>query len=162
MDTLKLSDLIGKEIVEIRFHYVPENEYGSQSFHSYIKLSNDAIIGIPEFDNEEYLELTPDNLDYFKMRFVTGEPAYEEVKTYFVGQKITGLFFNYYDNQIDIEQRAFIELANGIYLTENNFGQVGLPDIDLIILDKEEFDEEVRRRESFGAEVRRFEKTTAI
>jgi len=66
MDTLKLSKLIGLEIVELRFHYVPENENAMQSFHSYLKLSNDFIIDIPHFDDDDYMELTEDNLNYLK------------------------------------------------------------------------------------------------
>src|SRR4051812_36700537 len=71
MDTLKLSELIGQEILELKFHYVPENEYGLQSFHSYIKLANDTIIDIPHFDDDEYLQLTQDNLIYLKTMFDT-------------------------------------------------------------------------------------------
>ena len=69
MDTLHLSTLIGKEIIDLRFHYVPENEYGLQSFHAYLKLIDDTIIDIPKFDDDLYLHLTTENLEYLKSRF---------------------------------------------------------------------------------------------
>ena len=73
MDILKLSELIGQEIADLRFHYISENEYGLQSFYSFIKLANDIIIDIPKYnDNNEYLQLADDNLSYFKKQFDTG------------------------------------------------------------------------------------------
>ena len=156
MDTLKLSELVGKEILELRFHYVPENEYGLQSFHAYIKISNDTIIDIPDFDDDDYLTLTHDNLDYFKKRFDTGQLVGDKVKTYFVGQKIIDFYFSYYNDEVDFDHSAFIKLSNGYYLTENNFGPVGLTNIDLIILDKEHFQQEVKRLNGIGVDVRSF------
>ncbi|UAY50941.1 hypothetical protein [Ferruginibacter albus] len=159
MDTLKLSELIGQEILELRYHYVPENEYGMQAFHSYIKLSNDKIIDIPHFDREDYLELTQDNLNFFKTMFDTGEPVNEKAKKFFVEQKIVDFYFSYYNNEIDFDHSAFIKLSNGYYLTENNFGPMGLTNIDLIILDEKQFAEEVERLKSVEVEVRSFTKT---
>lgn len=64
MQTLKLSDLIGKEITDIRFQYTEENQYGLQSFHAYLKLNDNTIIDIPQSDEDDYLELTTENIDY--------------------------------------------------------------------------------------------------
>jgi len=161
MDTLKLSELIGQEIIELRFHYVPENEYGLQSFHSYIKLSTDTIIDIPNFDDNEYLQLTQDNLEYFKKMFNTGELVNDKVKTYLVGQKIIDFYFSYYNEEIDFDHSAFIKLSNGYYLTENNFGPVGLTNIDLIILDEEHFLKEVKRLNDIKVDVRPFQKNAS-
>lgn len=157
MKTLKLSDLIGQEIAELRFHYVPENEYGLQSFHSFIKLSSDIIIDIPNDDNDDYLRLTQENLEYFAKMFETGESVHEKVKTYLVGQKILDFYFSYYDDEIDFEHSAFIKLMNGYYLTENNYGPVGLTNIDLVILDEEQFLQEVKRLKGIDIEVRPFQ-----
>ncbi len=159
MDTIKLSELIGQEITELRFHYAPENKYGLQSFHSYIKLANDTIIDIPKFDDDDYLQLTKDNLDYLKKMFDTGELVNAKVKTYFVGQKISDFYFSYYNDEVDFDHSAFIKLSNGYYLTENSSGPVGLTNIYLIILDEEQFIKEVKRLNDIQVDVRSFGKT---
>jgi hypothetical protein len=159
MDTLKLSELVGKEIKELRFHYVPENEHALQSFHAYIKISDDSIIDIPDFDNDDYLTLSQDNLDYFRMRFDSGQAVSNDVQKYFVGQIITDFYFSYYNDEVDFDRSAFIKLSNGYYLTENNFGPVGLAHIDLIILDEENFQQEVKNLNDIGVDVRSFTRT---
>ena len=159
MDTLKLSELIGQEIVELRFHYVPENEYGLQSFHSYIKLANDVIIDIPKFDDNDYLQLTQENLDYLKKMFDTGQVVSDNVKIYFIEQKIIDFYFSYYNDEVDFGHSAFIKLSNDYYLTENNSGPVGLTNVDLIILDEKQFAEELKRLDGIKVDVRSFAKT---
>lgn len=160
MDTLKLSELIGQEISELRFHYIPENEYGLQSFYSYIKLGNEVIIDIPKFsDDNDYMQLTQDNLSYLKNRFDTGELVNDKIKSYFVGQKIVDFYFSYYNDEVDIDNSAFVKLTNDYYLSENNSGPVGVTNIDLIILDKRQFIEEVKRLNEIDVDVRSFIRT---
>jgi len=160
MDTLKLSELIGQKVSDLRFHYIPENEYGLQSFYAFIKLSNDTIIGIPKYsDDNDYLHLTQDNLRYFKRMFDTGSLINEEVKLYFVGQKIVDFYFSYYNGVVDVDNSAFIKLENDYYLSENNSGPVGLTDIDLIIFDEREFTKEVERKKEVDITVRSFIQT---
>ncbi|GAO44738.1 hypothetical protein [Flavihumibacter petaseus] len=159
MDTLKLSELVGQEIVELRFHYVPRNEYDLQSFHSYIKLSSDTIIDIPHFGDDEYLQLTQDNITYLKESFDTGDSVTENAKSYFVGQKIVDFYFSYYNGEVDLYYSAFIKLSNGFYLTERNFGPIGVTNIDLKILDERQFHEEVKRLNGIEVDVRSFVKT---
>lgn len=153
MDILKLSDIIGLEIVELRFYYIPNNEFNMQSFHSYIKLSNDLIIDIPHYSDDEYMVLTQENLDYLKERFETGQSVKDNVKTSFVGQKITDFYFYLSDNEDENDYSAFIKLSNNIYLTEKNFGPIGLTDVDLFILDEKQFLNEVERLKSIKIEV---------
>jgi hypothetical protein len=160
MKILRLSDLIGQEIVELKFHYVPENEYGLQSFHSYIKLASDTIIDIPKFDDDDYLQLTHENLEYFRKMFDSGKSVNDKVKTYFAGQQIADIYFSYYNGEIEADHSAFIKLSNGYYLTENNSGPVGLTDIDLIILDEENFSKEVKRLSDIEVDVRPFARRT--
>lgn len=159
METLKLSELIGQEIADLRFHYLPENEYGLQSFHSYIKLTDNRIISIPSFDDDDYLELTQENLGYMQKRFDTGDTVPEKSKSFFVGQKIMDFFFTYYNNEVQFDHSAFIKLTNGFYLTENNFGPVGLTNIDLIILDEQQF---LERQNNTVVEIRSFLKTKNV
>ena len=159
MDTIKLSEVIGQEILELRFQYVPETEYGLQSFHAYLKLSSDTIIGIPELDDNEYLNLTQGNLDYFNKMFNTGQIVRDNLNSYFVGQKIIDFYFRYNNDELDFGESAFIKLANGYYLTEKNFGPMGLTNIDLQILDEVHFQKELKRLNSIGIDVRSFTKT---
>ena len=143
METLKLSELIGQEISELRFHYIAENDYGMQSFHSYIKLASGTIISIPKFDDDEYLDLTNENLAYLQNRFDEGSIVNNSLKIYFVGQKITDFYFSYYNDEIDTDWPGCIQLSNGYYLTECNFGPPGLF-VDLIILTEEGISDRIR------------------
>jgi hypothetical protein len=156
MDYLLLSQLIGKEIAELRYHYIPENEYDLQSFHAFIRLSDDTIINIPVFDDDEYLLLNKENTDYFAMQFNTGTAVDDAGKAFFAGQRILDLFFSYYNNETDIDHPAFIKLSNGYYLSENNYGPPGLTNIDLILMDQEQFNKEVKRLNEAGIEVRSY------
>jgi sporulation protein YlmC with PRC-barrel domain len=157
MDMLRLSEIIGKEIADLRFHYVPENEYGLQSFHAYLKLSDDTIIDIPKFDDDVYLHLTTENLDYLKSRFDNGAIIEKKLKTLIIGQKITDIFFCYYNNEVDVDFSAIIKLSNNMYLSEKNFGPVGITNVDLILLNEEEFNIEKQRLQSINVTVEKFE-----
>jgi hypothetical protein len=156
MDTLNLSSLIGKEIADLRFHYVPENEYGLQSFHSFLKLTDGTIVDIPKFDDNIYLHLTKENLDYFNSMFESGETCDEKIKALIVGQKITDLYFCYYNNEIDVDYSAFIKLTNNMYFSEKNFGPVGVTDVDLMIFNEEQFNAEKHRLQSFDVVIKKF------
>jgi hypothetical protein len=163
MEILKLTDIIGQEIVELKFHYFPENEYGLQSFHSYIKLANDRIIGIPNFDDEEYLELNQDNLNYYKTMFDTGQSLnHKTTRQLIIGQKIVDFYFCYYENEIDFNFSAFIKLSNSYYLSEYNFGPIGITDVDLIIFDEKQFINEIERVNNINIDIRSFSKTNNI
>lgn len=155
MNTLKLSELVGQEILDLRFQYVAENEYGLQSFYAYIKLPGDIIIGIPDYDDDDYLILTQNNLSYYSEMFNTGQLVNEKARSYFIGQKIIDFYFSYYNNEIDSDFSAFIKLSNNYYLTERKYGPVGLH-VDLSILNEQQFREEVKRRNNIKIEVRSF------
>jgi len=153
MNTLKLSDLIGQEIKELRFHYVAENEFGLQSFHSYIKLDSDTKINIPNFDDDEFFELNPENIDFLKKMFDSGSSVNEKLRGYFTGQKISDFYFNYYNNEVEPDKSAYIKLSNNYYLTEHNFGPVGLTNINLEILDEQQF---LEKSNYTGVDIRSF------
>lgn len=156
MEILHLSSLIGKEIADLKSHYVPENEYGLQSFHSFIKLTDGTIIDIPKFDDDIYLHLTKENLEYLNSMFESGEKIDEKTRALIVCQKITDLFFCYYNNEVDIDYSAFIKLSNNLYLSEKNFGPIGLTDINFTILNEEQFNSEKQRLQSFDVVVKKF------
>lgn len=71
MELLKLSEIIGQEITDVRFRFTPETDekYSVQSFHTFIKLANNRIIDIPNFDDDDYLQLSKENQDYFQKNF---------------------------------------------------------------------------------------------
>ncbi|MDB5258692.1 MAG: hypothetical protein JWM14_3387 [Chitinophagaceae bacterium] len=154
MKTLTLSNLIGQEIADLKYHYLAENEFGLQSFHSFIKLSSGTIIDIPKFDNDDYLLLNEENLNYFQNKFNTGDSVLHNSKKHLSGQKITDLYFSYHENEIDLDRSAYIQLSNGYYLTENNYGPAGLIPLDLVILNAEDFAEQAA-----GSDIRSFLKT---
>ena len=163
MNILKLSSLIGQEIAEVRFHYVPEDEYGLQSFYAFLRLTDETILTIPKFsDDDDYLELTPDNVSYLKRMFDTGDLVGKQVKKCLVGQKIVDFYFCYYHGEVDIDISAFIKLTNGYYLSENNDGPIGVNNVDLILLTESEFLEKVKKLNEFGVTIRSFSEMSRL
>lgn len=138
MDTLKLTDLIGQEISDITFHYTYENEYGLQSFDSYIKLTNDHIIDFPTFDDNDFLQLSEENIEFLKLKFETGKEFEKNIKKYLTGQGILDFLFCYHNNELEMDRRCYIKLSNGYFLTETNFAPPGIA-IGLFILTEKEF-----------------------
>jgi hypothetical protein len=122
-----------------------------------LKLSDDTIIDIPKFDDDVYLHLTTENLEYLKSRFDKGTIIDKKLRTLIVGQKITDLFFCYYNNEVDVDFSAFVKLSNNMYLSEKNFGPVGITNVDLILLNDEEFNTEKQRLHSIDVTVEQFE-----
>jgi len=137
MEILKLTDLIGQEISAITFHYTRENEYGLQSFDSYIKLDSDHIIDIPTFDDNNYLDLSEENIEYLKSQFDKGQELEMTVKKYLVKQKIVDFLFCFSNNEIEMDRRCYIKLSNGFFLTETNFSPPGIS-IGLLVLTEQE------------------------
>lgn len=157
MKILKLSELIGQEIVDLKFHYIPENEYGLQSFQSYIKLENGTIIDIPKFDDDDFLNLNQENLNYYSSIFNSGQTFSSNTsRALVIGQKIVDFYFCYYENEIDFDFSAFIKLSNNYYLSENNFGPVGITNVDLIIFNEKQFMNEIDRLKKVNIDVNSF------
>lgn len=140
METLRLSELIGDEIAEIKYQYVWDNGYGIQEFHSYIRLISGHIIDIPDFPDDVYRCAPPENMKHFRNLFHSGTAIGEPVKSLVVGQKIVDFHFNYYENELDLSGTQYIELANGMYLTEDRSAPTGVI-IGLFVLTKERFAE---------------------
>jgi hypothetical protein len=139
MGILTLSDLIGETISSVRWTYKACNEYDLQEFFSYLKLSNGIIFNIPVFDHEEVFVLSEENKAYFQKCFESGKKLSGFAKEKIEGQKIEDLYFSYFHGELDEDQRAYIKLGNGYYITENNFGPPGLTNIDLMIFDEKDY-----------------------
>ena len=138
MQKLTLSDIIGSTIESIRYHYLAQNEYGLQEFHSYLKLSNGIIINIPVYDDEVFFMMNEGNTKFFRENFNKGEnlSSFGQHKTAL--QQIEDIYFCYYQGEIDDEKRAYLKLGNGYYLTEINYAHIGVH-VDLLILNEQEF-----------------------
>jgi len=153
MEVLKLSSLIGKEILEIKYQYEYENEWGLSEFKSFLRLSGNIIIDIPMFDDVEFREETPGELSYYRKQFESGKPVSDEAWKKVEGQTIAD-FFLCYDKDGDLHDlgSGYILLSNGYYLVERNHAPPGIA-AGLWILDEKEFNE---RNSRFDIAVRSF------
>jgi hypothetical protein len=156
MDTLTLSELIEQCINSVRWIYTEKNEYDLQEFHSYLKLSNGIIIPIPQYDNEAFLKLNIENIDYFQKHYGNAQELKGDSKTKIEGHKIEDIYFCYYNGEIDNDKKAYIKLKNGLYFTENNFGPVGVTNVDLIIYNQKEFDKEINSIKAYKGHVKSY------
>lgn len=135
---MNISDIIGLTITEIRYTYTYQNEYDMQEFYAYLKLSNGLVIEIPQYSDLELNESTERNRIFEKAQIPN-----KDCKNRIENQKIVDIYFCYYDNEQDFDSKAYIELENGTFFTEQNRGPQGLTDIDLEMLSKSEFEERV-------------------
>jgi hypothetical protein len=135
---MNISDIIGLTITEIRYTYTYQNEYDMQEFFAYLKLSNGLIIEIPQYSDLELNESAVRNRIFEEAKMPN-----KDCKKRIENQKIVDIHFCYYDNEQDFDSKAYIELENGTYFTEENRGPQGLSDIDLELLSKSEFEERI-------------------
>jgi len=156
MEVLKLSSLIGKEVLEIKYQYEYENEWGLSAYKSFIRLTGNIIIDIPMFDDVGFRVEDPEELSYYRKQFDSGKPISDEARKKVEGQTIADFFFCY-DNEGDLHDlgSGYILLSNGYYLVERSHVPPGIA-AGLWILDEKEFNERNRR---FDIDVRSFLKT---
>lgn len=132
---MSVSEIIGLTITEIRYNYIYQNEYDMQEFFAYLKLSNGLVIQIPQ-----YFDCDIKTNDELNRIFLKAKKLNENCKTKIENQKITDMHFWFYEQESHIEFKAYLELENGNFVTENNFGPMGLTTVDLEILNKSDFD----------------------
>ncbi|MEP5339440.1 MAG: hypothetical protein ABJL44_14410 [Algibacter sp.] len=135
---MNISDLIGLTISEIRYTYTNRNEYDIQEFFAYLKLSNGLIIEIPQYSDLDLDESVERNRIFEDAKIPS-----KKCKNRIESQRIIDIHFCYYNNEQDFDSKAYIELENETYLTEQNRGPQGLTDIDLEILNKSEFEKRI-------------------
>lgn len=102
------------------------------------------------------LNLTGKNIDFFQRAFDSGETVHDVIKKYLVGQIIVDFLFRYFENEQEFAVPCYIQLSNEHYLTDNNYGPPGISSIDLIILNKQDFLNQVR---DFKIDIRSFLET---
>jgi hypothetical protein len=136
---LKLSDLIGQKIAEVRYRYTPETEeeYSIQSFATFIKLMNNRIIDIPTIDNNEYLKLTAENINYFQESFDNSSEINNDARELLEGQTIVDILFSYDGNEPQYSRSAYFKLSNGYYLSERSHAPNGISVGNILINEKE-------------------------
>jgi hypothetical protein len=132
---MNLSELIGLSITEIRYDYTFTNKYDMQEFFLYLKLSNGLIIEIPQ-----YYDLEINENSELNEAFINAKNTNNNCSKLIENQKIIDFHFWFYEKESDEEKKAYLELESGIYITEENYGPIGLTNIDLEILTKSEFD----------------------
>ncbi|RYD82816.1 MAG: hypothetical protein EOP53_02630 [Sphingobacteriales bacterium] len=145
MKSITLKELIGSIIENARYIYIAANEHGLQEFHSYFMLEQGAVIEFPVYDDECLMELSPENINYMKQRFNNGNDLQKIEKAFIEGQKIEDIYFIYENGEIDFSNRAYIKLSNNTFITEQNFGPIGVTEIDLLIFTELEWIERVKR-----------------
>lgn len=130
----RVKDVLGLKIKEIKFNYTVENDFGLQEFTTFIKLSNNEIIQIPYFI-DEYWNSNDVILinEYSKIQFFDNEILK------IVGKSIVDFYFVFFENELNEQEKAIVEIEDGVYFTEKHFGPVGLTDVNLRILNKDEF-----------------------
>ncbi len=129
-------EIINLKIERIKCHYNLTDEF--QVFYSYLKLSNGKIIDLPHYHNLEK-SLIDSILENSKKDYRKAKRINRKEREKIQGQRIVDIHYCFYENESDEERRAHIELSNGMYLTEYNYGVVGMS-IGLILRSKEEFD----------------------
>lgn len=137
---MKLYDVLDQKISKIRFNYTYEDGYGLQQFQSQIRLSNGKILLIPNVpDTEEDLTET-----YERRKASTFRKAKRcglASRLLFKNKKIVDIHFKYLDNEPYEDSSCILVLDNDKFITENNSGTQGLTDIDLIIMDSDQYEE---------------------
>ena len=136
---MTISDIIGLKISKIRYSYELDNESEMQTFNSYIKFSNGSIIFFPSSPDDS-INLVDYYNNHKTCQFIKAKRYGLASRVSFKNKKIIDIHFRYLDNEYIESSSAILELENGVFLTENNYGPFGLTDIRLLILNREQFE----------------------
>ncbi|WP_106793234.1 hypothetical protein [Aquimarina sp. Aq78] len=146
---MKLSDLIDKKISKIRFNYKFENEHGIQEFQSQIRLSNGQIVLLPKHLDDNY-DLIEHYSNHRSTPFEKAQRCGLTSRLMFRNKQIIDIHFKFLDNKYLMNSCAILELDNGKFVTESNYGSKGITNIDLKIMNKAQFqklaDDEIQIR----------------
>ncbi|SEM17707.1 hypothetical protein SAMN04487910_4330 [Aquimarina amphilecti] len=135
---MKISDLIDEKISKIRFNYTLENEHGMQEFQSQIRLSNGQVVLLPKHPDDD-IDLVEDYSNNKNTPFEKAQRYGLTSRLMFRNKQIKDIHFRFSDNEQVIDSSAILELDNGKFITENNYGPNGLTDINLVIMNKTQF-----------------------
>ena len=125
---MKLKELIGSKIIEVKYHYSPSNEYQLQEFYSYLLLNNGLIFSFPTYEDESNFD-SIESQEYFNNKFKTGSKISNKVKPLIVGQKISNLHFPYFQDEPEFQ--TIQKIVNGYFTI------ITLPDNKLMYVNEE-------------------------
>ena len=137
---MTLADLIGKKIKKIRFNYERNNEHDMQEFQSQVMLSSKAMFLIPSAPDTS-LDL---NQYYDKNKsssFDTASRCGLASRLLFRNKTIVDIHFRYANGEPLQDESCILELENGRYVTENKSGPQGLTNIDLVLMNQDQFED---------------------
>ena len=118
----------------------PRNQYDLQEFESFIQLENKIYLTIPSSLDSFPID-KKERQQSLKKNFKQGNKIPKDLKPLLTGSKIVNIHFPYFRDEIDDEEKAFIELENGYFISEYNFGPLGVNNVDLKIITKQDFQE---------------------
>ncbi len=136
---MTLTDVLDKKISKIRFNYRDASEDGLQWFQSQIRLSNGDLFLMPSTPDTKQ-NLTEDYERNKRDDFTTAKRCGLASRLLFKNKKIVDVHFKYLDNEPYEDSRAIFELENGKFITENAVGPQGLTDIDLVVMNKKQYE----------------------
>ena len=132
---LNIEQLIGQRVAEVRYYFNPENEYNLQEYYSIFKLENGMIFQIPNCADQ----IWDQNNNYLMELFSKTNKIPQNTLDIFKTNKIVDFHFSYFNDAPDDEGKSIIEFDNKIFLTEKNYGPIGITDVDMKIMTEEEF-----------------------
>lgn len=136
---MRLTELIGQRISKIRYQHQTDVKEGLQEFQSQIKLSNGNFILIPT-DSKDETDLIQHYENNKSCRFIDAKRCGLAYRLLFKKKKIVDVHFKYLDGEHFNDSEGIIELENGKYITETGIGPIGLTDVNLSVMNKNEFE----------------------
>ena len=116
---MKISEIIGQKVELIKYDTGYDRVYDLQHFEAYWKLSNGVITIIPtypDFNIANIEEITFNKSSHFDSSDLD-----------FINTRvITDVYFSYFNDELEDDEKAYFELDNSIYVTQNSFAPDGV------------------------------------
>lgn len=132
---IKVEDLIGLEVKDVRYIYTHDNGFGLQEFTTFIKLSNNFVFNLPYFIDEVMNIDEHDTTDNYS----NAKHFSNDFLSKLIGKKLVDFHFVFINDELLEQGKAIVEFENNIYLLEKASGPIGLTDVDVKILSKANF-----------------------
>ncbi len=154
---MKITDLIGKRVSKVRFKHEVDQEEGFQKFQSQVKLSDGNFVLFPT-DPDDKVEMTEHYENNKSCAFIEAKRCGLAYRLAFKKKRIVDVHFKYLDGAHFSDSKGIIELENGKYLMENSFGPMSSTDINLMVLNKGQF----QQLQEAGMELRSFKNDLSV
>ena len=136
---MNITNLIGSNISKIRYRHNTDGAEGLKEYQAQIKLSNGEYVLFPK-DPKDQIELTSDYNNNKSCNFSAAQRFGLPYRLVFRRKNIVDVHFKYKDGAHYKGSSGIIELDNGKYLMENDMGPLGVTDINLVVLNKSQFE----------------------